>query len=233
MYNKRSIANFENLPEILSAEETQSIIKRMQFGDREAVNILIEHNIKLVVYRVKSKFSGTDCEAEELVSVGMYALVKAANAYDPSKGASFSTFAVKCIDNEILKFLKNFRNKREKDISLEAPVGDKINDSDSKLIDTIEDDIDWFSECENKEIYDFINKALLDIPPRNRKMVMLYFGFIDGKMYSQREIAKMLDVSYALVSKVIINELDRIERKLVRQGFIERHVKRKIPKRSN
>ncbi len=221
MYKNKLPVNFEELPEKLSTEEMRILFKRIQAGDEEAVNILIEHNIRLVIYRVNTQFCFVDYEKDELISVGILGLIKAANNFDPTRNIEFSTFAGRCIDNEILMFLRKLNKIRNKNVSLEAPISNQDDAQEIKLIDTIESDIDWFSECENEDTYNFISKILLDIPARNRKIIMLYFGFIEGKIYSQAEIAGMFGLSQSIVSRIIAKELNYIERKLVENGFIE------------
>lgn len=221
MFNNDMFVNIEDLPQKLSANEVKKLIERIQAGDEAAINILIEHNTRLVIHRVNTQFCSVDYEKAELVSAGMFGLVKAANTFDPTRNIEFSTYAGRCIDNEILMFLRKLNNFRKKNISLETPIGNQDDDLNIKLIDTIEDDIDWFSECENKGTYEFINKILLDIPIRDRKIIMLYFGFINGRRYAQRDIAEMFGLSQSIVSRIIIKELNYIERKLVENGFIE------------
>lgn len=233
MYNSGIFVNIDELPRKLSASEVRVLLEKIKLGEIDAINTLIEHNTRLVLHTVYTKFCYVDCDQSELVSAGMYGLVKAANTFDPTKNIQFATYAGRCIENEILMFLKKLKKYRKWDISLEAPIENQFDDQNIRLIDTIEDDVDWFDECENRDTYEFIGNILLEIPSRNRKIVMLYFGFIDGNTHSQREIAEMVNLSPSLVSRIIARELSFIEEKLVRQGFIERQTKRKIPKRSN
>ncbi len=226
MFNNDMFANIEDLPKKLSANEVKKLIERIQAGDEEAVNILIEHNTRLVIHRVNTQFCSSDYEKSELVSAGMFGLVKAANTFDPTRNIEFSTYAGRCIDNEILMLLRKLNKIRDKNISLETPVRYQNDEQNIKLIDTIESDIDWFSECENEDTYKFISKILLDIPARNRKIIMLRYGFVEGKIYSSAEIADLLGLSRSYVSKIICRELGYIEKKLVERGFIERKTKR-------
>lgn len=233
MYNSNIFLNIDELPKKLSASEIRTLLERIQLGEMEAINTLIEHNTRLVLHTVYTKFCYVDCDQSELVSAGMYGLVKAANTFDPTKNIKFATYAGRCIENEILMFLRKLKKYRRWDLSLEAPIENQGDDQNIRLIDTIEDDVDWFYECENRDTYEFISKILLEIPSRNRKIVMLYFGFIDGDTHSQREIAEIVNLSPSLVSRIIARELSSIEEKLVRQGFIERQTKKKKPKISN
>ena len=218
--------NIENLPQKLSTNEVKELIERIQAGDEAAINILIEHNTRLVIHRVNTQFCSVDYEKSELVSAGMFGLVKAANNFDPTRNVEFSTYAGRCIDNEILMLLKKIKKVREKSVSLEIPVKYQNDEQNIKLVDTIESDIDWFSECENEETYRFITRILLDIPIRNRKIIMLRFGFVEGKIYSSAEIADLFGLSRSYVSKIISRELGYIEKRLVERGFIERKTKR-------
>ena len=226
MYNNNIFVNIDELPRELSASENKALEKRIQAGEMDAINTLIEHNTRLVLHKVFTKFCFVDYDQSELVSVGMYGLVKAANTFDPSKNVRFSTYASRCIENEILLFLRKLRNFRKRHVSIETPIGSQTDDQNIKLIDTIEDDIDWFSECENKATYEFISNILLEIPPRNRKIIMLYFGFVDGKTYSQKEISEIFDLSQSFISRIISKELKNMESKLVEQGLIEHKTKR-------
>lgn len=197
-------------PQPLTAEEEASCILRMSAGDEEARNQLIEHNLRLVAHLAK-KFEGAGEDQDDLISIGTIGLIKAVESYHVDRGTKLATFAARCINNEILMYLRS--NKRHRrDASLHDPIGTDKDGNEMTLVDLLgtdpddvinEVDFTW----EKQKIYD--NLPLL--PSREREVLCKRFGIPDGEERTQREIAAELGISRSYVS--------RIERKALNQLY--------------
>ena len=186
----------------LSAEEERKYIMQYKNGDADAKNILIERNLRLVAHVVK-KYSAQGAETDDLISIGTIGLIKAISTFDSSKGARLATYASKCIENEILM---NFRTdkKRKNDISLQDPVGKDKEGNEVALIDKLcSDDGDVFDEVNLKmqviKLYEMIKKVL---QKREQTVLMMRYGLGGSGVYTQKEIAKMLNISRSYVSRI-------------------------------
>lgn len=186
----------------LSAEEERKYIMQYKNGDAGAKNILIERNLRLVAHVVK-KYSAQGAETDDLISIGTIGLIKAISTFDASKGARLATYASKCIENEILM---NFRTdkKRKNDISLQDPVGKDKEGNEVALIDKLcSDDSDVFDEVNLKmqviKLYEMINRVL---QKREQTVLMMRYGLGGSSVYTQKEIAKMLNISRSYVSRI-------------------------------
>lgn len=211
----------DDIPESLSRSEIYFYFEKLKSGDTEAREIIIEHNIRLVLYRVKKLFYNVPYEAKELVSIGLIGLIKSVDTFDTTKKLQFSTYASRCIDNEILMFLKK-EKKHSNDKSFDEPL--KINKEGIQL--SIEDILrdessNLASDYERKETYLIIRQLVEDLPERDKKIITLNFGFIDDKPLTQREIAKQLNLSQSYVSRLITKILKHIKYQLREQGIIE------------
>lgn len=222
MYKNKWFINVSGLPGKLSSEETISLLERIQKGDKDALNVLVEHNIRFVIHILNEKFSYIDDEKEDFISVGIIGLMKASLTFDLSRNVKFSTYAGKCIQNEILMFLKSIKESMGVSVlSLDFPLLYQDDENNMTLMDTIKDETDWFYECENESMFVFINEFLSKLSEFDRKMVMMNFGFIDGKIYSQRQIGNMVGLSQSSVCRRIERVLEELKIELVRHEFIE------------
>ena len=201
-------------PKALSKEEIFTLYDRMKQGDMEAREKLINHNIGLVVYFVRTDFKDTNYDKKELVSVGCLGLIKAVDTYDISKGNEFSTYAGRCIINEINYFLRGLK-KNSKVLSFEDVAYLSSDGNDLKLEDVIPSKIDIerdYMESEYSKLeLDLLKQSMECLDERNKKIVMLYFGFFDGKVYAQKEISDMLNISQPQVSRIINRSLKKIK----------------------
>lgn len=210
-----------NLPKPLTKKEIYEYFKKYQDGDKSAKEKIIKHNIRLVINLVMTKYATVSYEKKELVSIGLLGLIKAVNTFDTSKNVKFSTYAIKCIDNEILMFLRKSK-KYVNDVSFNQSLG---LDKDGKEL-TLEDilisnNYDLVSEYENKEIYAIVRQIVEELPDREREIVMLHFGFVDDKIYTQQEIAKKLNITQSYVFKVKKKVLKKMREILIDNELIE------------
>lgn len=205
----------------LSKAKLYECFKNYQEGDLSARETIIKCNIRLVMSEVIRKFSQTGYEKEDLLSIGLIGLIKSVDTFDINRNYEFATYATRCIDNEILMFLRRGK-KSFNDISLEDDV--KVDDSGHALkIEDLICDINSDIELnhENKETYEIIRQILTTLPPREKEIIMLHFGFIDDKLYTQGEIALKLNLSQAHISRIIKKTLNNIRKRLTNDADIK------------
>lgn len=205
-----------SFPKPLTAEEERECLLRCQQGDIEARNKLIEHNLRLVAHIAK-KYTGSVRDHEDILSVGTIGLIKGISSFDPSKGTRLATYAARCVDNEILMLLRS-RKKEQGDVSLNESIGTDKEGNQVMLLDVISsDDVDVFDEINTSmEVKQLYSNICQELDPRERQVILLRYGLIDGRCLPQREIAKQLKISRSYVS--------RIEKKAVtklRKGICE------------
>lgn len=208
------------IPKKLPKEEMYKLITKMSQGDLNARQKLIEHNIRLVIHQVQGRFNTLDYDKRELVSIGILGLVKAIDTYNLSKKVEFSSYAIRCIDNEILMFIRKINKEKVVD-SLDKSISGEDSGKEIKLEDTISSDVDIETSYEDKEVYTIIRKIVYSLPERDREIIMLYFGFYNDKVYKQREIAEKLNLSRSYVSRLIDGIVNDIRLKLEELGIVE------------
>lgn len=196
------MANGNSFPKPLSAAEERRYIEQWQNGDEHAKEILIEHNLRLVAHIAK-KYSGSLRDSEDIISIGTIGLIKGISSFDPSKGTRLATYAARCVENEILMLMRA-QKKTQGDVSLNETIGTDKEGNQIMLIDVMKSDgADIFDEINSgiqiRQLYENI-KTELD--PRERKVIILRYGLRDGRCYTQREIAKMMNISRSYVSRI-------------------------------
>lgn len=215
-----AIMNGIKLPEVLSNEETNYYFKLFKEGDMCARDVLINHNIKLVIMIVQKYFSTTQYEFEELFSVGIIGLIKAIDSFDMDKTREISTYASKCIKNEILMHIrKECKDLKVSLLSLDGPTGNHENAPLLKEILFEENEYSLEEKIIDEEIVNIRNNIILDVINSlndiERKVVMMYFGLMDGKLYKQREIALEVNISRSRISRILENALKKIKKRLL------------------
>lgn len=216
----------------LKKEELLYLLQETKKGNNDARNEIIEHNIKLVLYEVQNKFRTVEYEKQDLVSVGIIGLTKAVDTYNIDKNYEFTTYAVRCIDNEICMFLRYVKRHSTID-SLDRIIATDDTENELKLKDLLTDkDQDILDEYNTKEKYKIIRKIIYQLPEKEKEIILLNFGFYDNKVYTQYEIANKLNSSQASISKLRIKILKDITNKLIEEGIIvsEKDIKPKIKK---
>lgn len=205
------IAGSQTLPPPLPVEEEENLLQKLEQGDEEAKKTLVERNLRLVVYIAK-KFENTGIGIEDLVSIGTIGLMKAINTFKLGKNIKLATYASRCIDNEILMYLrKNSRIKGE--ISIDEPLNQDGDGNELLLSDILGTDNDVTS----RRIEDEVDKRLLNdsmkkLNNREKNIMELRFGFISGNEKTQKEVADMLGISQSYISRLekkIINKMKK------------------------
>ena len=204
------VDNVSSFPKTLTQEEEKMWLKKLKEGDKEAKSVLVSHNLRLVAHIVK-KYSNSYKEADDLISVGAIGLIKAINSYSPEKNAQLSTYAARCIENEILMLFRA-NKKHQNDLSLEESVGVEKDGNEILLSDVIGDDTD-FEELVEKNIF---NERLLKIlrshlSDREYKIICLRFGLDGNDAYTQREVALLLGISRSYISRLEKKALETIK----------------------
>ena len=189
-------------PEPLSAEEERNYLKLMKEGDEESRNILIERNLRLVAHVCK-KYSTTKVEQDDLISIGTIGLIKGINSFEASKGVRLATYVARCIDNEILMYLRSTK-KLGAEVYLEDPIGKDKDDNTVTLQEVLENDDRSIEEevdlkFKVKKLYEKMKDVLKD---REKTIIELRFGLNGSKPKTQHQIAKDMGISRSYVSRI-------------------------------
>ena len=207
------IGGSEVLPAPLEADQEADVIRQLGTEyDQEAKKILIEHNLRLVVYIAK-KFDNTGVGVEDLISIGTIGLIKAVVTFNADKGNRLAAYASKCIENEILMYLRS-KKKSNKEVSLYEPIGTDREGNEIKLYDIIETDEEDVSEKiylrENiQKLYEKVESELSD---RERLVLKMRYGLYSGEEYTQREIARQLGISRSYVSRIEKSAVEKLRK---------------------
>lgn len=203
-------SNLESLlPPLSKEEEHKYIIQNMQ-GVIKARNILIEHNLRLVVFLAK-KFENTSFDLEDLVSIGTIGLIKGVKTYKLDKNIKLATYASRCISNEILMFLR--KNKKvTNEISLEDTINYDAEGNALSLEDILGTDIDIvdknYQDKNNKEL---LEKEISKLPARDKEIMIKRYGLYNTKEYTQKEVADLLNISQSYISRIEKKVIKRIK----------------------
>ena len=192
------ISGSQNFKKPLSAAEEREMLLRMKKGDEEARQLLIEHNMRLIAH-IARKYKIPGCTFDDLISIGAVGLIKAVRSYDMDAGTSLSTYAARCIENEILMCLRQSR-KQQADISLNEPLGTDKDGNAVTFADLLGTDPDLVEDEVRRRItLSGVRRALPTLPERERLVLSMRYGLEDGVMHPQHEIAKVLGISRSYV----------------------------------
>jgi RNA polymerase sporulation-specific sigma factor len=211
------IGGSEALPPPLSKEEEEVLIHKLPNGDQAARSILIERNLRLVVY-IARKFENTGINIEDLISIGTIGLIKAVNTFNPEKKIKLATYASRCIENEILMYLRR-NNKIRSEVSFDEPLNIDWDGNELLLSDVLgtEEDIitkDLEATIDRK----LLTKALYRLTDREKQIMELRFGLMGGEEKTQKDVADMLGISQSYISRLekrIIKRLRKEFNKMV------------------
>ncbi len=191
----------ETLPPPLSPEEEAEAIAQMHTNN-DAKSKLVEHNLRLVVYIAK-RFENIGVDLEDVISIGTIGLMKAVNSYDPNKNIKLATYASRCIENEILMYIRKNSGQRA-EVSIDEPLNVDWDGNELLLSDILGCDEDQiYREMETEEDKRTIYKALSELDPREREIIMLRFGLNgSGNELTQKEVADLLGISQSYISRL-------------------------------
>ena len=195
------IGGSQTLPPPLSPEEEEDILDKLSKGDESVRKILVERNLRLVVY-ISKKFENTGVGIEDLISIGTIGLMKAINTFNTDKNIKLATYASRCIENEILMYLRR-SNKIKGEISIDEPLNQDGDGNELLLSDILGTD----SDITSRRLEDEVDKKLLrasikKLSNRERNIMELRFGFISGNEKTQKEVADMLGISQSYISRL-------------------------------
>lgn len=205
------IAGSDKLPAPLEAKEEQELLERLMKKDVEAKNILIERNLRLVVYIAK-KFENSGINIEDLISIGTIGLMKAINSYNLEKNIKLATYASRCIENEILMFLRK-NNKIKTEVSIDEPINTDSEGNDLSLADILGTDNDSiFKSIEEDDNKKVLLAAIKRLNNREKTIMQLRYGFDGIEELTQKEVADKLGISQSYISRIekkVINGLKK------------------------
>ena len=202
-------------PKPLSLDEEKELFQKMKQGDGKAREKLISHNLRLVSHIVK-KYTNS-LEADDLISVGTIGLVKAVDSFDYNKNVQFSTYAARCINNEILMLIR--ANKKHKDVvSLNSITTNSDDDKDLELMDVIaSDEEEVFLQVENKILVQKVLKVIDKfLDEREKKVIFMRYGINHPRAYTQKEIAQILCISRSYISRIENKALEIIREEITK-----------------
>lgn len=208
------IGSGEILPPPLKPEEESYFLNRLKY-DNSIKSILIERNLRLVVYIAK-KFENTGINIEDLVSIGTIGLIKAVNTFNPDKNIKLATYASKCIENEILMYLRR-NSKLKSEVSLDEPLNVDWDGNELLLSDILGTDGDIiFKLLEDEVDRELLNQAIGKLSRREKTIVELRFGLKSGKEKTQKEVADMLGISQSYISRLEKRIIKRLKKEMVK-----------------
>lgn len=209
------VGSSEALPPPLSVEEEGALLGRLQVGDDSVKNTLIERNLRLVVY-IARKFDNTGIWVEDLVSIGTIGLIKAVKTFDPSKKIKLATYASKCIENEILMYLRRSSRTRA-EVSFDEPLNKDWEGNELLLSDVMgtENDI-IYRGLEEEVDRVLLRKAMTKLTGREKRIMELRFGLKDGLERTQKEVADLLGISQSYISRLEKRIFKRLKKEILR-----------------
>jgi len=207
------VSSSEVLPPPLTLEEEGFLLEKLKRGDIAVRSVLIERNLRLVVY-IARKFENTGINIDDLVSIGVIGLIKAVNTYDPNKNIKLATYASKCIENEILMFLRR-NNRVRTEISFDEPLNVDWDGNELLLSDVLGTEGDLIiknieEEVERKLLYLAMDK----LSYRERRIMELRFGLLNGVEKTQKEVADLLGISQSYISRLEKRIIKRLQREI-------------------
>jgi RNA polymerase sporulation-specific sigma factor len=213
------IGGTDVLPAPLGAEdEAKAIADLSSANPQSAKSQLIEHNLRLVVYIAK-RFDNTGVGVEDLISIGTIGLIKAINSYKPDKNIKLATYASRCIENEILMYLRR-NSKTKAEVSIDEPLNVDWDGNELLLSDILGTDEDIiYRDIENEVEKNMLNKAIDKLSDRERVIVDLRYGLsTDGEEKTQKEVADMLGISQSYISRLEKKIIKRLKKELVKNS---------------
>ena len=209
------IGGSETLPPPLTAEEEAYLISRYYTDNDNVRRVLIEHNLRLVVYIAK-RFDNTGINIEDLISIGTIGLIKAINTYDPTKKIKLATYASRCIENEILMYLRKTSNQRG-EVSIDEPLNTDWDGNELLLSDVLgtENDI-IIRPIEDEADREMLKKAVERLNMRERNIIVRRFGLDDGNEQTQKEVADSMGISQSYISRLEKKILSRLKKEMTK-----------------
>ena len=210
------IGGSDVLPPPLKGEQEQVALEKLEAGDEQAKKLLIEHNLRLVVF-IARRFENTGINLEDLISIGTIGLIKAVGTYRRDKNIKLATYASRCIENEILMYIRKISNQKT-EVSLDEPINmdydgnelllsDILGTDEDMILRPLEDDVDL---C-------LLRKAVAELPDREKEIIVMRFGLEGRKELTQKEVACQLGISQSYISRLEKRIMTRLRKEILRQ----------------
>ena len=212
------IGGTDVLPPPLERNLEAVTIAQMVHGDENAKSILIEHNLRLVVY-ISRRFESTGINLEDLISIGTIGLIKAVNTFRPEKNIKLATYASRCIENEILMYIRKISSHKA-DVSLDEPINTDWDGNELRLGDVLGTDPDSVSRPMEDDVdLQLLHHALEQLGEKEKKIVALRYGIGGGKEKTQKEVADLMGISQSYISRLEKRIILRLRREINRQIY--------------
>lgn len=214
MFFALHIKNAGSFPPALSSEEEKNYLNKYKNGDIKAKNKIIEHNLRLVAHIVK-KYTSNPAEQDDLISIGTIGLIKGVNTFDESKGIKLATYASKCIENEILMYFRS-KKKLSQDISINEPIDSDGEGNPLTLMDIIFTEEDTAEKIDEQLLISKIYKNINELnDEREKTIIIMRYGLYGTESYTQKQIAKKLNISRSYVSRIEKKVIEKLRKKLL------------------
>lgn len=205
------LENSGSFPKPLSAAEERDALERMKNGDNSARDLLVEHNLRLVVHIIKKYYSNYS-DQDDLISVGTIGLIKAVSSFRPEKGTRLATYASRCVENEILMYFRN-QKKTSQDVSMNEPIDIDSEGNPLTLSEIIYTDDTVVDDIDKKMKLEKLRKAVNSIEDKREKEIIVKRYGLNGRLpMTQREIAKQLGISRSYVSRIEKKALENLRK---------------------
>jgi RNA polymerase sporulation-specific sigma factor len=210
------IGGSDVLPPPLKADEEQRALLALEMGDEDAKQLLIERNLRLVVF-IARRFENTGVNLEDLISIGSIGLIKAIGTYKRDKNIKLATYASRCIENEILMYIRKIANQKT-EISLDEPINMDYDGNELLLSDIMGTDEDMIMRpLEDDVDLQVLHKAVNDLPEREREIIIMRFGLGGRQEMTQKEVAQKMGISQSYISRLEKRIMQRLKKEVVRQ----------------
>ena len=209
------IGGSDIMPPPLEKDAEERAIAALRQGDEAARQLLIEHNLRLVVY-ISKRFENTGINIEDLISIGTIGLIKAVNTFNSGKNIKLATYASRCIENEILMYLRKI-NAQRTEVSFDEPLNTDWDGNElllSDILGTDEDEV--YRPLEDDADRQMLMEAIDTLDQREREIILLRFGLPQGREYTQKEVADLLGISQSYISRLEKRIIDRLRKEMLR-----------------
>ena len=207
----------QTLPPPLTPRQEEVIFSGLENNDPEAANLLIVHNLRLVVYIAK-KFENTGIPVDDLTSIGTMGLIKAVKSFIPSRNIKFATYASRCVENEILMYLRK-RSNRNIDISMDEALSTDSDGNELNLIDVLyTDEYEVSKNMETESDRNAVWKSLDTLPQREKEIMIMRFGLGGAEEKTQKEVADIIGISQSYISRLEKKILKKLKKEIERIG---------------
>ncbi len=210
------IGGSDSLPPPLKREEEEKALESLAAGDDEARQLLIEHNLRLVVY-ISKRFENTGVNIEDLISIGTIGLIKAVNTFKPGRKIKLATYASRCIENEILMYLRKISSQRS-EVSFDEPLNTDWDGNELLLSDILGTDEDEVSRpLEDDAEKRMLMEAIDTLSRREKEIILMRFGLPSGREYTQKEVADIMGISQSYISRLEKRIIGRLRKEMLKR----------------